>query len=459
MGGRFSEAARGPKGAALEQFSRATSSIKVCDVGRPLSFLAQITPQLAVTDWAGALGRLLLQLAVIVLATRTVGPLFRRAGLPAVVGEIAAGICLGPSVLGGLWPGAFGFIFAADSLGRLRGLSQVGVVVFMFLVGMELETGGMPSRGRAAVLISQCGIVVPFLLGLTSAYFLYPEYATVGARFIPFALFLGIALSITAFPVLVRILRERAMMKTPLGIMAVACAAAGDATAWTVLALIVALARAQGLAASLLNFGWLALFVVSMLGPVRRRLPGWLGAARWEDGKPSPAALAAVFIFAAASALVTEFLGIHALFGAFLAGAIMPRRTGFRESLAGLEKFTALVLLPLFFAFSGLRTHLGLLQGAGGWWVCLGLVVVATIGKIGSTLVAARWQGMGWGDAFALGALMNTRGLMELIALNVGYDLGILSQPIFAALVLMALVTTFLTGPLLDLGGRFRRPV
>jgi len=422
-----------------------------------LTILAQITHPLAEADWGSALGRLLLQLVVVVLATRTVGSLFRRVGLPAVVGEIAAGICLGPSLLGGLWPGAFGFIFAPDSLGRLRGLSQVGVAVFMFLVGMELETGEMPSRGRSAVLISQVGIAVPFLLGLISACFLYPAYAAAGARFTPFALFLGIAMSITAFPVLVRILRERAMMKTQVGIMAVACAAAGDATAWTVLALIAALARAQGLAASLLNLGGLALFVVLMLGPVRRRLPGWLGAAGWEGGRPGPAALAAVFIFAAASALATEFLGIHALFGAFLAGAIMPRQAGFHESLAGLERFTTLVLLPLFFAFSGLRTHLGLLQGAGGWWICLALVAVATVGKLGSTLGAARWQGMAWGEAFALGALMNTRGLMELIALNVGYDLGILSQPIFAALVLMALVTTFLTGPLLDLGQRLRR--
>ncbi len=443
--------------AAHEQFSRATPGRKGWNAGTPLTLLAQITHSLAEASWGSALGRLLLQLAVIVLATRTVGALFRRAGLPAVVGEIAAGICLGPSVLGGLWPGAFGFIFAPDSLARLRGLSQVGVAIFMFLVGLELETGEMPSRGRSAVLISQVGIGVPFLFGLISACFLYPAYAAAGARFLPFALFMGIALSITAFPVLVRILRERGMMKTPLGVMAVACAAAGDATAWTVLALIVALARAQGLAASLLNFGGLALFVVLMLGPVRRRLPGWLGAARGAGGRPGPTALAAVFIFATASALATEFLGIHALFGAFLAGAIMPRRAGFRESLAGLEKFTTLVLLPLFFAFSGLRTHLGFLQGAGGWGVCLGLVAVATVGKIGSTLAAARWQGLGWHDAFALGALMNTRGLMELIALNVGYDLGILSQPIFAALVLMALVTTFLTGPLLDLGARLRR--
>jgi Kef-type K+ transport system membrane component KefB len=443
--------------AAHEQFSRATSGRNVWNAASPLTILAQITHPLAAANWGSALGRLLLQLAVIVLATRTVGALFRRAGLPAVVGEIAAGICLGPSVLGGFWPGAFGFIFAADSLGRLRWLSQVGVAVFMFLVGMELETGELPARGRSAALISQAGIVGPFLLGLGSAYFLYPEYAALGTRFVPFALFLGIALSITAFPVLVRILRERAMMKTPLGIMAVACAAAGDATAWAVLALIVALARAQGLGASLLNLGGLALFIVLMLGPVRRRLPGWLGSARWEGGRPGPAALAAVFIFAAAAALATEFLGIHALFGAFLAGAIMPRRMGFRESLAGLEKFTALVLLPLFFAFSGLRTHLGLLQDAGGWWICLALVVVATVGKIGSTLVAARWQGIGWADAFALGALMNTRGLMELIALNVGYDLGILPPRIFTAFVLMALVTTFLTGPLLDLGERLRR--
>ena len=261
----------------------------------------------------------------------------------------------------------------------------------MFLVGMELETEEMPSRGRSAVLISQVGILGPFLLGLISAFYLYPEYAAAGARFLPFALFMGIALSITAFPVLVRILRERGMMQTPLGVMAVACAAAGDATAWTALALIVALARAQGLAASLLNLGGLALFVVLMLGPVRRRLPGWLGTARWEGGR---AALAAVFIFAAASALATEFLGIHALFGAFLAGAILPRRTEFRERLAGLEKFTTIVLLPLFFAFMACAPISGSCRARGR---------VGLPGPRGPrhgrqdrqhASAAARWQGM-----------------------------------------------------------------
>jgi len=419
------------------------------------------SPGSLLSAWRGnldsALGRLLLQLIVIVLATRAVGALFRRAGLPAVVGEITAGILLGPSLLGWLWPGGFAFIFAAASLDVLRLFSQIGVTVFMFVVGMDLEAGELRTKGGSAILISQTGILVPYLFGMISAFFLYPHYAGATTSFTSFALFLGIAMSITAFPVLVRILRERDLVKTPLGVTAITCAAAGDASAWALLALVVAFVRAQGLAATLLNLALLAVFGVLMLGPIRRSLPRWLGVERWEGGRPNPGALTAVLIFMTASALATEIMGIHALFGAFLAGAIMPRQKAFRDYLAvRLENFTEVLLLPLFFAFSGLRTHLGLLSDASGWVVCLVIVAVATAGKLGGTLLAARWDGMDWNGAFSLGALMNTRGLMELIALNIGYDLGVLPPRIFTVLVLMALVTTFLTGPLLSLGERFR---
>ena len=342
-----------------------------------------------------ALGRLLLQVLAIVLATRVVGALFRRAGLPRVVGEITAGILLGPSLLGWLWPGSFGFIFPAGSLGLLGRLSQIGVTLFMFGVGMDLESGELRAKGRAAVLISQTGIAVPFLFGVVAAFYLYPRYAAPGAPFLPFALFLGIALSITAFPVLVRILRERGLARTPLGANAIACAAAGDATAWTILAAIVALVEAQGLAATLGKLALLALFVGLMLGPIRRWLPRWLGAEKSEGSRPSPNRLAAVLLFLTASALATEALGIHALFGAFLAGSVMPRQKALRDYLgARLESLTGLLLLPLFFAFSGLRTHLGIGFGASDWLVCLAVVIVATVGKLGSTLLAARWTGM-----------------------------------------------------------------
>jgi Kef-type K+ transport system membrane component KefB len=413
--------------------------------------------RLGESDPGTALGRLLLQVMVIVLATRATGALFRRVGLPVVVGEIAAGILLGPSLFGWVWPGGFAWIFAAGSLGPLRLLRQIGVTLFMFIVGMDLEAGELRTRGRSAVWISQIGILAPYLSGMAAAFFLYPRYAGPGAPFLPFALFLGIAMSITAFPVLVRILRERGLMKTPLGLMAIACAAASDATAWALLALVVAWVRGAAMTATFLDLAALAGFLAAMLGPVRRLLPRWLAGARVADGRLSTGAMAGVLAFAAASAFVTEILGIHALFGAFLAGTIMPAREPFRSQLAArLEKFTGGLLMPLFLAFSGLRTQFGLVHGGSAWLAGLAIVVVATAGKLGSTLLAARWRGMGWREAFSLGALMNTRGLMELIALNLGYELGILPPLIFTLLVLMALATTLLTGPLLDLAGWFQ---
>ncbi len=405
----------------------------------------------------GSLVRLLLQVAVILSATRAVGSIFRKLGLPVVVGEITAGILLGPSLLGWLWPRGFNFIFSGASLDVLRLLSQVGVAVFMFAVGMELEVGELGPRARFAFLVSQTGILVPFFLGVVSALALYPAYASPGTDFTAFALFMGIAMSITAFPVLVRILEERGMAKTPVGAAAITCAAVGDASAWAILALVVAFAKAEGVAVMLINLGLLGSFVVVMLVPVRRFVARRLGANEPAGGAPGPGSLAVVALLTAGSALVTESLGIHALFGAFLAGAIMPRREAFRRCLIPrLERFTGTLLLPLFFAFSGLRTHVGLLNDAEGALVCLAIVVVATAGKLGSSMLGARLGGMTWSDAFSFGALMNTRGLMELIALNIGYDLGVLPPPIFAMLVLMALTTTFLTGPLLDLGERIK---
>jgi Kef-type K+ transport system membrane component KefB len=242
------------------------------------------------------------------------------------------------------------------------------------------------------------------------------------------------------------------MVKTSLGRMAIACAAIGDATAWIILALVVAFARRKGIGATLSSLGLLGVFVALMLGIVRRCLPRWLGMDKLDGGVPARGAVAAVLLVTTGSALATEAMGIHALFGAFLAGTIMPRHKAFRDHLAGLlGNFGGKMLLPLFFAFSGLRTHIGLLGDMTSWLVCLAIVVIATVGKLGGSMLAARLNGMRWNDAFVLGSLMNTRGLMELIALNIGFDLGVLSPGIFAMLVLMALVTTLMTGPLLNL--------
>jgi len=263
---------------------------------------------------------------------------------------------------------------------------------------------------------------------------------------------MGIALSITAFPVLARILEERGIAKSFLGSTAITCAAVDDATAWAILAFVVAIARVTSLASTAFCLGLVLVFVGLMLFVVRLWLPRWLGVNRMKVAAPSRTVMASALTLLLASALATELIGIHALFGAFLAGVVMPQKREFREYLVvRLEHFSSLFLLPLFFAFSGLRTHVGLLSDATSWLVCLAIIGVATLGKLGGTMFTARLTGMNWNDSFALGALMNTRGLVELVALNIGYDLGILPPRIFAMLVLMALVTTFLTGPLLNL--------
>ncbi|MES2925075.1 MAG: cation:proton antiporter [Verrucomicrobiota bacterium] len=400
------------------------------------------------------LSRLFLQMLVIITASRIAGAIFTRLGQPAVVGEMAAGILLGPSLFGLLAPDFFHFVFAADSLGSLKLLSQVGVCLFMFSVGMELEVGQIRNKARTAVVVSHAGIVIPYFLGVVLAYFLYQSLARPGAGFTAFALFMGISMSITAFPVLARILQERDLSKTYLGTTAITCAAVDDVTAWSILAFVVAIARSTGMMASAFNLALVVVFIVVMVWFVRPGLPRWIGRRNLEAETPSRGVLAVLICVVLAAALTTEIIGIHALFGAFLAGSIMPHVGNIRHKLGvRVENLSSVLLLPLFFAFTGLRTELGLLDDVHGWLICLGIIAVATAGKLGGTAVVARLTGMRWRDSLQLGALMNTRGLMELIALNIGYDLGILSARIFTMLVIMALVTTMMTGPLLTLFG------
>ena len=400
------------------------------------------------------LSHLFVQLLVIIAASRLVGMLFARCGQPSVVGEMAAGILLGPSLFGLVAPAAFQFVFPVTSLGVLKLLSQVGVCLFMFVVGMELDAGHVRKKADVAVMVSHASIVIPYFLGVLLAYFLYTSLAQPGASFTAFALFMGISMSITAFPMLARILQERGLTKTFLGSTAITCAAVDDVTAWSILAFVVAIARSTSVGASALNLVLVLGFIALMLWGVRLALPRWLGTAALERVEPSKGSLATVICVVVAAALCTEIIGIHALFGAFLAGAVMPDAGGFRHKLSvRVENFSSVLLLPLFFAFTGLRTQVGLLNDVQGWLLCLGIIAVATVGKLGGSAMAARWSGMSWSESLQLGALMNTRGLMELIALNIGYDLGILSPRIFTMLVIMALATTMLTGPLLTLFG------
>ena len=400
---------------------------------------------------------LLVQLILIVAAARVLGALFRRIGQPPVIGEIVAGILLGPSLLGAVAPGVFQAIFPAASTGLLKLFAEIGVLLFLFAVGLELDVDRLRGSAQTAVVVSHASIVAPYFLGVGLALFLYRENAPPGVRFTPFALFMGIAMSITAFPVLVRILKEKGLFGSELGNTAVTAAAVDDVTAWSLLAMVVAISASRGFWAASVTMLLTVAFVAAMIfvvGPLLRRLLGG-PAAREQPGKT---AVAAVLVVLLGSALTTELIGIHALFGAFLAGVVMPRPRAFRAYLTErLEEFSSVFLLPVFFAFTGLRTSIGLLDDARSWLLCGLLILVATAGKLGGTLFAARAVGSSWYQAFTLGALMNSRGLMELIALNVGYELGILSPRIFAMMVLMALVTTFATSPLVSLANRLSR--
>jgi Kef-type K+ transport system membrane component KefB len=300
-------------------------------------------------------------------------------------------------------------------------------------------------------MISHASIVVPFLLGTALSLFLYKGLAPAGTSFSAFALFIGVAMSITAFPVLARILEDRNLSQTNLGSIALTCAAVDDVTAWCILALVIAIVQASGFAVSLVTLLFTLLFAAAMIFVVRpqlRRLVSQATGAHVHTRRLIVGVLAFVLI----SALITETIGIHALFGAFIAGVVMPPSTEFRTFLRDkLEAFSAAALLPLFFAFTGLRTQIGLLNDWQSWAICGVIILVAVAGKLGGSMFMSRWTGMSWTQSFSLGVLMNTRGLVELVVLNIGYDLGILSGRIFAMMVLMALVTTFMTGPLLSL--------
>jgi Kef-type K+ transport system membrane component KefB len=388
-----------------------------------------------------ALAVTLLQILVIVISGHLLGRALNRIGQPFVIGEIAAGILLGPSLFGRIAPDAFATLFPSDSITTLQSLSQVGLVLFMFLVGLEFAPELFRERRKSVVIISHVSIVVPFLLGMALAVVLYPRVADPRVPFRDFALFLGIAMSITAFPVLARILSERHLMKTRVGSTAIGCAAVDDVTAWCVLAGVVMLVRAGDLLELAVKVALVAIYVIGMLFVVRPLLQ-----------RARSLHFAAVLMLAIASAWTTELLGIHALFGAFLAGAIIPRDKELNASLTQqIHGVTSVIFLPLFFAVTGLRTNVGLLQSPM-LWMCAALVLITAIaGKFGGATLAAAASGFPWREATAIGILMNTRGLMEMIVVNIGLDIGVVSRPLYTMIVLMALVTTAMAAPLLDL--------
>lgn len=392
---------------------------------------------------------LLIQAIVIVPLARLLGSLCTKINQPMVIGEIIAGLMLGPSLLGWLFPGAYRFLFPPESLQGLHLLSQVGLIFFMFLVGLEFNPKLLRGHGKAAVAISHASIIVPFLLGTALALYLYPKLSDDGVSFTSFALFIGASMSVTAFPVLARILSERKLSNTKMGALVLTCAAVDDVTAWFLLAFVISVVRATGLHEVLGILFWTVVYVAVMAWLVRPLLRRLEKRYSTREGL-SQNAVAIIFLLLLLSSLATEQIGIHALFGAFFLGAIMPNETGFvRHISEKIEDIAVLFLLPLFFAYTGLRTQIGLLDGPEAWILASVILAVACLGKFGGGFVTAKAMGLGWRESGAIGILMNTRGLMELVIISIGLDLGVISPALFTMLVLMALATTFMTSPLL----------
>jgi Kef-type K+ transport system membrane component KefB len=395
-------------------------------------------------------GLLLLQIIIILVTCRIVGMLFKKIGQPTVIGEIIAGIILGPSVLGYLFPQVSSFIFPETSFFNIKILSQFGLILFMYTVGMDLDLSVVRKRFQDTILISHASTIVPFFLGMVVAYFIYDEYAHAETPFLSFALFIGIALSITAFPVLARIIQERGMTKTHLGAMSLASAANGDITAWCLLAAVVAYAQAGTMNSAVFNVLFSFVYVAVMLYVMRPllRIIGDLYHNKEVVGK---SLVAFMFFILLASSYVTEILGLHALFGAFVAGIIMPENLKFRKIMnEKVEDISLALFLPLFFAYTGLKTEIGLISGSDMWLLCGIFILAAVAGKFGGTMIAARLSNESWKNSLYMGALMNTRGLMELVVLSIGLEMNILPPAIFVMLVMMTLVTTFMTTPLIS---------
>ncbi len=392
----------------------------------------------------------LVEVLIVIGLSRLVGLAFRWINQPLVIGEIVAGIMLGPSLFGLVAPGLAATLFPPETIPFLNVLSQVGLIFFMFLIGLELNPKYLTGNLEIAVLTSHVSILVPFSLGSLLALLLYPLVSNSSVSFTAFALFLGAAMSITAFPVLARIITENNLQGTRLGTLALTCAAVDDVTAWCVLAVAIAVARTGSIATAFPTIIE-SLVYIGVMVTLGRTFLQRLATYYRRTGRLNQLVLALIYIAVVASALITEFIGIHLIFGAFLLGAIMPKNAGLvRELAVKTEDFVLIFLLPVFFAFSGLRTQIGLLNSPQLWGLCLAVLAVAIAGKYVGTYVAARVSGIQKREACALGWLMNTRGLTELIVLNIGLELGVISPLLFTMLVIMALVTTFMTSPLLE---------
>ena len=394
--------------------------------------------------------QLILAFGTILLVARVLGWVFQRIGQPRVIGEMTAGILLGPSFFGRFFPGAFHYVLPSSSFPAITVLSQLGLLLFMFVVGMEVDLAHVLKQRAAIILISNASIALPLALGVGLARVLYPQFAGEHVSFAPFALFMGTAMSVTAFPVLARILKERNLIGSSLGTMAIACAAIDDVSAWLLLAVLTAMVRSSS---SWHHFGLTLLllvgFILFMMLGVRRLGPfleSW-----YEKRGAGVEFLSFLVLFIFSASWTTEKLGVHALFGAFMAGLAMPKNERLlTDVVERIESLSLALLLPLFFALTGLRTRIDLLTGRSALVYGLAILVIAVAGKLAGAALAAKLRGVNWKDSLALGVLMNTRGLVELVILNAALDLGVSSPALFTMMVLMALITTFMTTPILS---------
>jgi Kef-type K+ transport system membrane component KefB len=413
----------------------------------PTSESATVSAVGTSTGTGHALFHVLLALAAVIALGRVLGKAFSYVGQPPVIGEVVAGIVLGPSLLGRISPQAMAFLLPKEAAAHLGIIAQIGAVLYMFIVGLELNTGHLRTFARSVVAVSLTGLVVPFVAGAGLALWLYPQFSNRAVPFTSFALFVGTAVAITAFPILARILKDRGLDRTAVGITALGAAAIADVIAWCLLAVVVGVARDDVGAAMYVLF-WTAIFIGAMLLIVRPLV--FVFVRRHGDATAMPGAIALTLVGVLLASLATESIGIHAVFGAFLLGALIPHDSVLARDVS--RKFTDVVtvlLLPAFFAFTGLRTEIGLLDSPAAWATCGLVIVVAYVAKFGSALLAARLTGSDWRSAAAIGTLMTTHGLMELIVLNIGLDLGVISPTLFAMMVIMALVTTLMAAPCL----------
>jgi len=407
----------------------------------------------------GHMPHLLLQLAVILAVARLLALVLRKLGQPPVIGEMIAGIVLGPIVFGALAPDLHTWLFPREKLAALEGLSQVGLVLFMFIVGAELRApAGARERFVAAGWVGTLGVLLPMALGLAIAPALHARFAPAGVGFWPFALFIAASMAITAFPVMARILKDRGMTRSPIGQLSLASAAIADVLAWIMLALVVALISAhggwEGFARTIIGLAAIAAIGFGALRP----LIGWVLARHAADGRPGGAVLSILLIATCAMAAATEWLGLHPVFGAFLFGACLPRDDRLLDTLIErIEHIAVLMLMPVFFALAGLNTTMDAFTGTGLSSLLL-ILAAAIVGKVLGSGGGARIAGLGWQSAFAVGSLMNARGLMELIVMKVGLDAGVIGLEIFTMLMIMAIVTTLMTTPMLSLFTRHAEP-